>query len=421
MKNKIKEILKKYLLKTDKIVVGVSGGADSIFLATILHELNYKTVIVHVNHNLRGDESDKEEIFVKQFANKLDIPIYKKKLTNSKSSEVIARDKRYKFLRKIKNKVQAKYILTAHHKNDLIETIIFNFLRGSGIRGLCGIKEINNDLLRPLLNISKKEIVNYCKKNNINYLDASDNFQPIYTRNKIRLNLIPEIENIFPSFEKTLHRNKEIYDDFQEYIDINISNWIKTNVKTCNNERIFSLNTFNKEPKYIQNEIIKYFFSQKQDINYKNILEIRNLLNKSITNKKKIIKGLVFEIEYDKIRIFNQKKTTKKVLKKTKITFNGTIKIIDKLLKTHTDKNNIYITYNKKSLSIPLSKLSNKTLFFRSRKEGDKIKIKNGSKKLKKIFIDNKITQRDRPYIPIIVDEDDNIIAISTLKLSNDY
>ena len=215
MKNDLNQIIKDNIAKNTKVVLAFSSGPDSVYL---LHKLlkikGIKIILAHFNHQLRGKDSDLDEKFAEKTAKKhdlkfentsFDIKRYAKK--NSLNLEEAAREKRYEFLRKIKHKHGASLILTAHHANDNLETFLLNFLRGSGLSGLKSMQLINNDIFRPLLYTSKKEILDFLKKNKIKFrIDKSNNDTKL-TRNKLRHEVIPKLEEIQPDLINVFNRN----------------------------------------------------------------------------------------------------------------------------------------------------------------------------------------------------------------------
>lgn len=228
----IKTIEKYNLIKNgDKIVVGVSGGPDSICLLHILNSLkdkyNIQLFVAHVNHLIRENAKIDEE-YVKNICEKLDIPIYiehidvlniakKEKI----STEEAGRDARYKFFDKVLQNTNSNKIAIAHNSNDKAETIIMNILRGSGISGLKGIEAQRDDkYIRPLIECSRTEIEEYCKENNLNPRHDESNDENIYNRNKIRNVVIPYIKNEFNNnIINTINRLSEVATEENEYIN----------------------------------------------------------------------------------------------------------------------------------------------------------------------------------------------------------
>ena len=194
-------------LQNAKLLVACSGGLDSIVLSWLMHQLDYNIALAHCNFNLREEESDDDELFVTAFANDLDIDFYVKSFntkavaqTNSGSIQMIARDLRYKWFKELLSTKNYDYVLTAHHADDCLETFLINLSRGTGIEGLTGIPEQNDEVIRPLLKFSRVDILAYAKANNLAWREDSSNAETKYLRNKIRQELVPVLKNLNPNF-----------------------------------------------------------------------------------------------------------------------------------------------------------------------------------------------------------------------------
>ncbi|MDR1563176.1 MAG: tRNA lysidine(34) synthetase TilS [Dysgonamonadaceae bacterium] len=195
----------------EKVIVGVSGGADSVVLLDSLHKLGYNCIAAHCNFNLRGDESERDKNFSEVFAKTLQIPFLCKSFNTLQiakekkiSVEMAARNLRYEWFEEIRCKEKADAIAVAHHSDDSIETFILNMIRGTGIHGLTGIKPKNNNIIRPLLCLSKAEIMQYAEQTNLNYVTDSTNLEDEFTRNKIRNQIVPLLETINPSVKNSI-------------------------------------------------------------------------------------------------------------------------------------------------------------------------------------------------------------------------
>ena len=213
----MKRIIKNYiennrLLKPDdKIIVGLSGGADSVALLHILHRLDYYCIAAHCNFHLRGEESDSDEQFAAKFSASLNVPFFKKDFDTRSvakergiSIEMAARDLRYQWFAELRENQRADAITVAHHRDDNIETLLLNLIRGTGIKGLTGIQPQTGYLVRPLLCVSKNEILQYTHAKNLPYIIDSSNKQEELIRNKIRLQVIPLLEMINPSVREAI-------------------------------------------------------------------------------------------------------------------------------------------------------------------------------------------------------------------------
>ena len=197
--------------KTENILLTVSGGIDSIVMCELFHKAGLKFGIAHCNFQLRGKESDVDELFVEELAEKynaqfhsvtFDTSSFAKK--NKLSIQVAARELRYQWFEEIRTQFCYKYIATAHHQDDSIETFFINLIRGTGISGLHGILPKQGKIIRPLLFFTKNEIENFAKKNKLKHREDSSNASDKYTRNKIRHQIIPVLKELNPNFESTI-------------------------------------------------------------------------------------------------------------------------------------------------------------------------------------------------------------------------
>ena len=205
------------LLSSDKpVLVGLSGGADSVALLAVLVRLGYACVALHCNFHLRGEESDRDEAFSRSFSSRLNVPFYKQDFDTRAyasqkhiSIEMAARDLRYEWFEEMRKRLGAQAIAVAHHQDDSIETLLMNLVRGSGIRGLVGIRPRNQYVIRPLLGVSRKEILAWLEEQQYTYVTDSTNLSDAYTRNFIRLRVLPLLEEINPSVRQTLSRTAD--------------------------------------------------------------------------------------------------------------------------------------------------------------------------------------------------------------------
>lgn len=207
-----KYIEKEHLFSPDdKILIALSGGADSVALLYILHTAGYHCEAAHCNFHLRGKESDRDELFVRQLCERMEIHLHTIDFNTTQyatekhiSIEMAARELRYQWFEKIRKECQADVVAVAHHQDDSIETILLNLIRGTGITGLLGIRPRNGTIVRPLLCINREEIIRYLQNIGQDYVTDSTNLEDEYTRNKIRLNLLPLMQEINPSVKNSL-------------------------------------------------------------------------------------------------------------------------------------------------------------------------------------------------------------------------
>ena len=410
--------IKKNIDNDSKIVVATSGGPDSMCLLSLLcnlkKEKSLDIIVAHVNHKLRS-ESDKELLMVKQFCQNNNITfeyIELNEFKNIRFTEELARKKRYDFFNKLILKYNAKYLLTAHHGDDLVETILMRISRGSTLSGYAGIRELSkNDnyiILRPLLYVTKEEILNYLNNNNISYAIDKSNSNLKYTRNRYRHKILSSLKeenrNIhlkYLKFSKELQKYEEFVNNYIDNKKIIVDNSVIINKLNCENEFI--------KRKTIELLIKKIQTNDILEVNDKNMKDLLSLLNKK--NKSINLNNNYIAINsYDVL----------KIVKNNNDTFNEII--IDKDISTKLfnfyynscdgDTTNNSIFLDSSELSLPLK--------LRSKQESDRMSIKNlnGSKKVKDIFIDSKIPLKKRNIYPILVDSENKILWIPGLKKS---
>lgn len=191
----------------DKILVALSGGKDSIALAHFLHDLGYEIGIAHVNFHLRGDESDADEAFVHVFAKSLGVPfhLHHCHFNDKGNLQDWARNERYSFFNQVRSSNGYDKVATGHHKDDQVETVLHNLLRGTGIKGVRGMMAERNELIRPLLQTSRSEIDSYLREQNLSFREDSSNASTKYVRNQIRHKLVPMISEIGENSVEKLH------------------------------------------------------------------------------------------------------------------------------------------------------------------------------------------------------------------------
>lgn len=305
LKEKVLETIKKYdLIKNgEKIVVGVSGGPDSICLINILNkikqeEIQFDLVVCHINHLIR-EEAGEDEKFVQKYCEEKQIPFFAKHIEVEKiakekkiGTEEAGREERYKFFKEILEKTKAQKIATAHTKNDNSETVLMNIIRGSGTTGLKGIMPIRDEIyIKPLIECTRDEIERYCEKEKLNPRYDKTNNENIYTRNKIRNILIPLIKKEFnPNIIETLDRLSDLAKKENEYLEeMTIKMYQENLIKEEKEEIILKLKGFNEQNEIIKGKIILYTIKKllgtNSGISKVHIDDIIKLCKNNIGNK----------------------------------------------------------------------------------------------------------------------------------------
>lgn len=319
--DKVIKTIEKYNLiqNGDKIVIGVSGGPDSICLLHILNSLkekyNLQLFVAHINHMIRENAKIDEE-YVVQFCKKIDVPVFVAHIDvvdmakqEKMSTEEAGRNVRYSFFDEVLKKTASNKIAIAHNSNDKAETVIMNILRGSGISGLKGIEpKRDNKYIRPLIETSREEIENYCKENNLETRHDESNDENVYNRNKIRNIVIPYIKKEFNNnIINTINRLSAVATEESEYIN-KIVEKEYNNICICEEKDVIELNLkkFNTLDMVIKRRLILYT-TQKinhhtKGIEKTNIEDIIKLCNNNIGNKFLIpTKGLKILLKHKNI------------------------------------------------------------------------------------------------------------------------
>lgn len=228
MLNKVKDYIKKHNLlnSNDLYLVALSGGADSVALLLLLDEMGYKFHAIHCNFHLRGEESDRDEHFCEQLCQQKNIPFHRihfDTLTYAEahkiSVEMAARELRYRYFEQLRKDIGAEGVCVAHHRDDTVETVLMNLIRGTGLRGLTGIQPKNGNILRPLLSVSRAEIEEYLRKKGQEYVTDHTNLETDVLRNKVRLQVIPLLRQLNPAVSENIQRTAENLSDAQAVLD----------------------------------------------------------------------------------------------------------------------------------------------------------------------------------------------------------
>lgn len=230
LKSRFEKHIEKYVDKNDALVVAVSGGVDSSVMLSLLVDLGFKNLVVaHLDHGLRKESGDDYK-FVEELANKYGLEFRGTKITVDKSSnvEANARKVRYEFLEDVRNEFDAKYILTAHHKNDQAETVFMNLSRGSFIKGMAGMNTVceKKKVFRPLLPFTKVEIEEYATQNNVGFIIDASNSEIDFDRNFLRNEIFPVVESRFPAAQERIADTACFYRELVDFFDVEVKKWI---------------------------------------------------------------------------------------------------------------------------------------------------------------------------------------------------
>lgn len=407
----------------DTIVIGCSSGPDSMALVDMLLRIRDKydlsLIVAHVNHNVRK-ESYEEAEYMKNYCEKNNL-VFETMVIEEYGDDNFhneARNIRYNFFESLINKYEANYLMTAHHGDDLIETVLMRVVRGSNLNGYSGFKEVvpmdGYKIVRPLIHYTKQELEEYDKENNIKYFVDSSNDKDKYTRNRYRKYVIPflkeEDENVHHKFLKF----SEELDAASKFID----KVRDKALKRCVDENCIKLDFFRQEDSFIQKEILYYLLSEfyQDDLILVSDKHIDLLFDLIYSNKANAFINLPNEVVANKS--YNMLELKRETLEITsyEIEFDNYVllpdnHVIECINDTEDNSNNI-CRLNSEDITLPL--------IIRTRRVGDRMRVKglDGSKKLKDIFIDKKICLDKRDSWPVVVDSKGKIVWIPGIKKS---
>ena len=411
------------LKPTDAIVVGVSGGPDSMALLYVLKslkkELDIRIICAHVNHNKR-EESSVEEAYVKDYCRKNDIlfECIKIEKWGDDNFENEARSIRYKFFEELIENYNAKFLMTAHHADDLIETILMRIVRGSTLKGYSGFSKIvqkeGYKIVRPFINVTKDEIMKYNEENNIKYFIDSSNNEDTHTRNRYRHVVLPFLKKENPNVHKKFIKFSETLIENSKYIDKEADRMFN---KVIHNGILY-VDRFLELEHVIQTKIIYNILERiyGDDLLIIGDVHVDLIFDLIYSNKSNSVVHLPNSIvvikAYNEISFgFDDDKHEEYEIEISQLVNLPSGKIIE-VVSDSNDTSNNTIRINSKDVKLPL--------YVRNRRDGDRMLVKgmNGSKKISDIFIDEKVKSSDRDVWPVVLDSQDNIIWLPGLKKS---
>jgi tRNA(Ile)-lysidine synthase len=414
MLNQLKKHIENDLnfLNQGKLLIAISGGVDSVVLTYLMHQLKLDVALAHCNFNLRGNESDADEAFVLNLAEKLDLEVFvqqfdtdKYAIDNKLSIQMAARELRYIWFEELSEQLGFDYILTGHHADDNLETFLINFTRGTGLEGLTGIPEVNGKFVRPLLHFSSDSIVAFAKGNNIKWRDDSSNASVKYLRNKLRHEVIPILKDINPSllqsFQSTLSNLKDTADIVEESTNAVLKRAIET---IDDNHIAFKISEFKKvnNPKAYLYTIFKdYGFTEWNDVgdllDAETGKQVHSSTHRLIKNRKHL---LLTEIHRELSETISISECNKQVETPFGILF------FDEANAVFGKKNHI-IFVDKNLLKFPL--------IVRKYNEGDLFYPlgMTGKKKVSKYFKDEKLSLLDKENTWLLYSGDDIVWVIN--------
>lgn len=455
MWQKVRETIENYkLLKQyDKIVVAVSGGVDSVVLLDVLNKLSeeyhWQLIVAHLNHGFRGAEADADAQLVEQLADSYQLESFIEKISvphyimeTKQSPQEAARNVRYEFLERVRQKTKATAIAVGQNANDQAETILINLLRGGGVSGLKGIPVKRDEIVRPLLGIKREEIEYWAKMNSLSFCFDSSNANTVYLRNKIRLKLIPHLEETYnPMLVNNLNKTAAVLAAEDQYLTEKTAEKLAQIVVKNDQQLKLDLTLWAKEDIAIQRRIIRAVYDQLASesnctLGFDHVEQVIHWAKEGKTGGLVALPGKVTVRKEYSYLIFtvddvnNRDKTKFSQLWQKAILVNVPGEtIVEQLgitVKTevveHMSSGKIPSS-NNEQIFLDGSKLFGKDIYIRSRRPGDRFSPKGmkGTKKLKDFFIDEKIPSHLRGKIPLLTTGKGEIIWVMGYRMAQGY
>lgn len=430
MLERVRNYIEKWhmLKREDGVIVGVSGGADSICLLWILSKLQkdigFRMIAVHVNHGIRGKEADEDEAYVKRICKELgvtcesyfaDVELIAK--NRKQSTEEAGREVRRAFFEQVLQESHGTKIALAHHQNDSVETFLINLARGTGLKGLGGIAPVNGNVIRPLLCLKREEIESFLEKEGISYCVDATNQSDAYTRNRIRNHVLPYLqEEINPKVVEHMNETMEQIRAVQEFLEEQLQEYCKVSVMEAERGSIILADAYQQVPEAIKPLLLKKVLTEvcgkEKDLESVHVKQLQELFEKQVGRKLDLPYQMEGKRTYQGIHICLKENQEKEELAgvffdvhQSEATYEVGGKRIrcrvsaDNIEKKHTKRFNCDIIKN--------------NICIRTRRQGDYITIHpdGRTQKLKSYFINEKIPQEERERI-LLVAEGSHILWI---------
>ena len=408
----------------DAVVIGVSGGPDSMALlhmgSRLKKAIDIEVICAHVNHNTGRPGQYEEQKFVEDYCkkNKLVFETMTIEEYGDENFHNEAHSKRYRFFGDLAKQYNASFLMTAHHGDDLMETILMRIVRGSTLRGYSGFSKVvdkgSYKIIRPFIEITKDEIIAYNKKNKIKYALDSSNEKDVYTRNRFRKYIVPQFKKEEENVHEKFYKFSKTLIEYNNYID----KVVKSKLHSIYPQDVLNIEKFLKEDEVIQLKIIYAILEKNYQDDLMLICDKHAEILLDVIHSKRANVKVHLPNNVQAIKSYNTLVLSS--LGEKNLDYNIEInkfvnlpngKNIEVIIDDDTNSNFV-CRLNSKEIELPL--------FVRNRKDGDKISVKGmiGRKKIKDIFIDEKIALHERDVWPIVVDANDNIIWIPGLKKS---
>ncbi len=436
MRKKVRDTITEYQMfpRNARIIVGVSGGMDSIALLHLLYswkdaeERAWTLTTVHIHHGLRGAEADLDQRFVEEFCASLGIPCIVRRFDvkaeakrRGLGEEETGRLLRYEVFQEIAG--EEGRIAVAHHQNDQAETLLMRLCRGTGLTGLAGMAPVRENICRPLLFCSREEIERYCRENHLQWREDRTNQQDIYTRNKLRLRILPLLEEINPKAAAHIAETAQLLAEEEDFLAQQAAEAYEKAVLPSPTGKVrldrVALKTLHPA---LRRRVLRKAMAEflPADASQAQIQALEDLLKKTTGKRRDLLGGVCAENCYETLVLSFQKEEKQK----------GFCYALPSEGEVYIEETDLKLTLwrSEKKEEIALDGCTNvfdydkisENLFCRTRREGDFIRLSGGRKKIKELFIDEKIPRGEREKIPLIT-MGQEVLWISTLRVSAAY
>ena len=388
MLNKLGMQLRQLTEPGDTVVCAVSGGADSMALLwgvyLLKDPLGIRLEAAHFNHRLRGTESDRDEAFVREFCDRFDIPLHVGGGTvtaGKKGLEAAARDARYAFLRTLPGR-----IATAHTADDNAETVLMHLVRGTGLKGLGGIAPVNGKLIRPMLTVTRQQVLAFLEEYHIPHIEDSSNETDEFLRNRLRHHVMPLLTAENPRLAENLSAMALRLRQDEEALS-----------QMAAFETLPTVEDFKKQPPAVRNRMLERFLKENgvREPEAQHIALAESLIfSDKPSAKAHFPGGVTVSRNYDRLEVLSDEAVPEAVV----LPESGTLEWCGLRITVNQARE---IINTPSVFTVP----AEGTMVLRSRQSGDELRLHGGTKSLKKLFIDRKIPAAQRPRIPVIADE----------------
>lgn len=400
-----------------KLIVAISGGLDSVILAHLCNRLNLNFSLAHCNFNLRGEESDKDEDFVLQLAETLEVEVFIQNFDTAayatehkRSIQMAARELRYDWLKELAEQLKFDYILTAHHADDNLETFLINFTRGTGLNGLTGIPPINDNIVRPLLQFSRQQIEVFAKANQITWQEDSSNASRKYLRNKLRHEVVPILKTINPQLLDSFQSTLDNLNDTATIVQDSLKAFSKRAIILNDAHHMtFKISEFQKlrNPKAYLFEMFKnYGFTEWNDVvgllDAQSGKQVRSKTHRLIKDRTQLI---LTKLNGNSMLSENVGTILIKEPDQTVVTPFGVLSLSEADGSSKASKKTIYVDRNQLQFPLTLRKWQSGDVFYPFGMKG--------KKKLSKYLKDEKLSLVEKEHVWVLISEDEIVWVVN--------